>query len=407
MPDDGDLELVVGGKALTGWQEIRITRGVERCPSDFDIAITERFTDNKDPTPTKLAKWTSDLVVAPGQACQVRIRRDGTSKGDLVITGYVDRYTPTITPRSHTVRISGRGRCQDLVDCAAYLRREANQVSNVTTKALIEKLCEAYGISVTALSGEGEIVPQFNVILTETAWDIIDRVCRHSGFLAYEAADGNLILSRAGKEEMASGFAQGMNVEEASANASMDQRYSLYEVVWQSMDVLNDLAGALGGDRDPNRRVWVLDETVGSAEPKKGERFRPRVIVSDQEQDGIDIAQRRALWERNRRNGRSASIRVVTDSWRDTSGQLWEPNHLVPVNVPLLRVVKQKWLIGEVTYVRGRDGTHAELLLMPPAAYEPEPIVLQPFDRQVSDALKQSALEAGGAFRTSGTGSGV
>ena len=42
------VSLVVGttGAALRGWTDVRVTRGIERMPSDFGIGMTERFTDN-------------------------------------------------------------------------------------------------------------------------------------------------------------------------------------------------------------------------------------------------------------------------------------------------------------------------------------------------------------------------
>jgi prophage tail gpP-like protein len=42
MPDDGELTLVSEGQRLSGWQEIRVSRCIERCPSDFDIQFTAR-----------------------------------------------------------------------------------------------------------------------------------------------------------------------------------------------------------------------------------------------------------------------------------------------------------------------------------------------------------------------------
>jgi prophage tail gpP-like protein len=105
MPDDGELTLVSEGQRLSGWQEIRVSRGIERCPSDFDIQFTARF-----PGEAEAAE------IRAGAPCQVLIG------GDVVVTGYVDRYAPEISPSSHVIRAVGRGKCQDLVDCSAYLR---------------------------------------------------------------------------------------------------------------------------------------------------------------------------------------------------------------------------------------------------------------------------------------------
>ncbi|WP_410819059.1 phage baseplate assembly protein, partial [Paraburkholderia sp.] len=38
-----DLTLVAGGRQLSGWTRVRVSRGVERCPSDFQIEMTEKY----------------------------------------------------------------------------------------------------------------------------------------------------------------------------------------------------------------------------------------------------------------------------------------------------------------------------------------------------------------------------
>ena len=60
------------------------------------------------------------------------------------------------------------------------------------------------------------------------------------------------------------------------------------------------------------------------------------VVVSEQAQADADgntryIAEQRAIWEAARRRGRSKVCEVITDSWRDSKGDLWRPNALVPI----------------------------------------------------------------------------
>ncbi|MGI4800703.1 MAG: hypothetical protein ACRYG8_43120, partial [Janthinobacterium lividum] len=56
------------------------------------------------------------------------------------------------------------------------------------------------------------------------------------------------------------------------------------------------------------------------------------------------------------------------------------------------------WLISEVTYRRDDNGTHADLVLMPPDAFALAPSSLQGSDWQTFDALQASkAAGAAGA----------
>ncbi|SHJ69303.1 Mu-like prophage tail protein gpP [Roseomonas rosea] len=375
---DGDLKLLVDGQELLGWQEVRVTRGLERTPPDFLLQVNERFPAGKG------------VIAKPGLSCVVKIG------DDTVLTGWVDRYTPGVNKRSGSRRtVSGRGKTQDLVDCSAYLRGLANQVSNAPTRQVIEQLCALFGIEVDARDGDGQVVPQFNVILTERCWDIVDRVARHSEFLAYEGTDGRLILTKLGKDTMASGFREGINVEDADVSFAYDQRYSLYEAVTIPTEILGDTARALNSP-DYNLRARVTDDAIGVAEPTKGKRFRPLVLIAETMQNGVDIALKRVQWERARRIGRSQAVTLVCDSWRDAAGRLWEPGFRAPVHLPSLGLLDKEWVIAEVTYRRGSQGTLTDVTLMPEDAFLPEPILLAAFDAQLDAALNERGMIEGG-----------
>lgn len=344
--EDGELTLKVGGQTIGGWTDVRVTRGIERCPNDFDIAFTELYPGD-----------AAAVVVVPGQPCQVCIG------DDPVITGYVDRFSPSLTGDTHALRITGRGKCQDLVDCSAEW--DGGQITNVTPLQLAQKLAAPYGITATALKNVSEVTPQFNIMLGETAYEIIERVCRWQQLLAYEGTDGNLVLAQTGTDTHNSGLVQGQNIEAASAAYTMNERYSVYAVFLQSMEVHGDVGAGgnlLGVATDPN----VL-------------RHRYKYMVAEAGGGGQDVSKRRAIWEAARRAGRSIAFDITVDSWRDGDGVLWTPNFRVPLELPGLKApTEESYVIGEVEYVRNSDGTHAILKVMPVNAFNPEPILLQP-----------------------------
>lgn len=370
-PDDGEVTITAGGNVVSGWQGIRITRGVERMPSDFVFTVTERYPGQPD------------AVLQPLDPCVVRIG------GDTVVTGYVDRYGASISPGEHTIRITGRGKCQDLVDCSAVIK--AMQLTAGSMLVVAQALAAPFGITVSSnhtigLGGPDGTVPQFSVNLGETPFELIDRVARWAGVLAYEDTAGNLVLNDAGTLRHASGFVQGVNIEAASVTFSADERFSVYSAHIMSAQQFSQIDGT-----DGNTVGTVADPSVGVATPTPGKRFRPRVIISEQFQLGEPIALKRAIWEMNRRNGRARAVTVTCDRWRDSAGKLWEPNYLVPLHIPALKIENQEWLIGEVTYRRGADGTHADLTLMPPGAYSVEPEVLAPTLNQITQAMSGGA----------------
>ncbi|NNM69857.1 MAG: hypothetical protein HKM00_07860 [Gallionella sp.] len=345
-----DLTLIAGGRRISGWNSIRVTRGIERMPSDFALSMTERF-------PGEL-----DFVVQPGDTCQAFLGED------LVINGYVDRYTPAIDGNSHSIGIAGRGRCADLVDCAATW--PGWQISATNALDIAQKLGRPYGISARNLSDAGPRIPQFPLNPGETAYSVIEKVCRFAALLVYEDTDGTLILSRIGSIKAASGFTQGVNVQSAALTYSQDQRYSQYDCMMQSMAVLNDV-GTGGFQKSRAVDSGVL-------------RYRNKLLTVESGAAGFEVTKHRVQWEMARRFGRSFSLRVVTDSWRDSAGTLYTPNTLVDLSLPLLKCVNQTWVISEVTYkLEEESGTSCELTIMPQEAFSVQPILLQPITPDV------------------------
>ena len=345
------LTLKVGGQNLTGWQRVSVNRSLDSVPASFDIQVTEKY------------PLAPDIDVKPGAPCTVSIG------ADLVLTGYVDRYQASVDPGAHNVRIQGRSMSEDLVDCSALFdtgsKEPGMQKLSGTALSIAQGLAKPYGVTIKSLNGDGAQIPQFNINLGETAWEIIDRVTRYSKLLAYDLPDGSVVMAQYGSEQMASGFTLGANIEHADITYSMDERFSDYEAHFLSTMAFGTDAG-------------INSPTIGQVVKDGGvPRFRKRYIVSEQTILGQPIAYDRAVWECNRRIGRSQVFSVVTDSWRDAAGALWAPNHLAPINASALKVSGVTWIIASVSYLRDENGQHAALTLMPKEAFFPEPVSLQ------------------------------
>ncbi len=351
-----DVTINVGGMALSGWEKVTVTRGCERLPASFELAVTERYPSQ----PTQ-------IVIQPGAPCTVMIGQAS------IIVGYVDRYEASVTPTTHTVAVTGRSKCRDLVDCSAVVPNSA--VGSCTPMSLAQSLAKPFGISV---SGDAETpqLPQINIALGETPAEIIARVARYAVRLVYDDVDGNLVLAKVGTARHASGFAEGVNCQSWNVTYSSDDRYSEYISVLFSMQTMQELGNSgnlLGIAKDPGVST-----------------YRPLIIVSEQFILGQSVALQRAQWEAQRRRGRSQALRVVCDSWFDSAGTLWTPNTLAAVSFPSVKLqAGAMWIVSEVTYnLDPEGGTFAEVTLMPPEAFTVEPTDLQAYDYQVEQAMQ-------------------
>ncbi len=382
--DPNVVSIVVGNQSLSGWQDVRITCGVEECPSTFELTLTERY-------PTQ----PTEIFIKPGDPCSVMLG------SDTVVTGYVDRYSASIAPDKHEVRITGRGMCQDLVDCSA--QTQGFQVNNFDIVSFAKKLCQPFGVTVQAPDGTGRNIPQFNIILTETPYEIIERIARWDNFLVYENGSGNLVIARLGDTTMASGLVQGQNVQAAEVTFSTDNRYTEIDPVFLSTAFLQDPPAMPGAAPGPVLPFITGTQAYDKSFPARADgqpRKRPLIIVSEQNQNVPAIAAARAQWDMARRWGRSQQARVTVDSWRDAAGTLWQPNALVAVDLPACKLSNVTWLLSHVTYSRNSDsGTTAELVLMPPQAFVPSADFLVPFDWQVGQEVKGGSTNFGPAAR--------
>lgn len=340
-PKEDQVSLLINGKRIMGWDSIRITRGIERFPSDFELSLMDYYpaTDEQQ-------------LVKAGDPCEVLIGED------KVITGYIDSWNPAINKSQHQVNVSGRGKCQDLVDCSA--KWPNNVISQSNALQIAQKLASWYDISVSSDIGQLQNIPQFTLNWGESSQQVIERTSRWSALLYYELPDGNLFLTRAGTDIAASGVSQGVNIEEANYSDSMANRFSDYVGVSLSIS-------PMGGDESSVQNAFARDP--------EAEKMRYRNYISIIESTLITAKreQESIVWEMNRRYGRSKELRVVIDSWRDADNQLWQINTLIPINIPVFGLTEKQWLLSEVVFMRGLDGTKAILTLTPPEAFIVEP----------------------------------
>ncbi len=344
-PPSDDVTVVINGQAYGGWQDVRISRGIERLPSDFDLRLTDIYAGEADA-----------LQIRPGDACVVKIGKSP------VVTGYIDIVMPSIAPGVHEISISGRSKCADLVDCSAEW--PGRQIPQASLLEIARKLAEPYGIQVDSLDGPGKTTPYFSLSYGETPFEIIERLCRYSELLAYDDTDGNLLLARTSEQRAASGFREGVNVLSASATYSMHDRFSEYQCFPNAFNTLLELGDA----------GFLMSSQVDQGVT----RHRVKHMISDGTGlGGPDVAKARAGWEASRRFGRSFAVRLTTDSWRDRAGALYEPNTKVPIDLASLKVTSRIWTISEVTYRKSSQGTLCDLLILPPQAFDVQPTAFQ------------------------------
>ncbi|GBQ92074.1 bacteriophage tail protein [Acetobacter nitrogenifigens DSM 23921 = NBRC 105050] len=344
----------IGDQLIYGWTSVAIRLGLELMPSTADLTITET-----SPVTGTLQN------VSPGDAAELYIGLD------QLITGYVVAVIDTESAESHDIHVQIASKSMDLVDCAAEF--STYQMTSTNALAIAQKVAEPFGISVSSIGGAGDVnIQQFSVILTETAYEVIERLCRLAGCLFYDLPDGNIVLAPVGSDLMASGFTMGENVEQRQHVRSMAGRYSTITAILASNIMLFDPPSSDGKQVDQMKAITAPGNAVVT--DLDITRWRPLLIPVENGDADYKMARTRVLWEVARRAGRSRQITVTCDSWRDSAGALWRPNKLAPYTDG--NGVSTNYVMGEITLTQNPGGTRADVTLMPRQAFIPEPLLL-------------------------------
>ena len=337
-------QLRVAGKVWEGWMGLEITRSIEQIASTFTFESAARDPGGKNA-----------IRIKPGESCEVLL------DGDVVLTGWIDAVDLAHDAASHSIRVSGRSKTRDLVDCSAFW--PTGSFKNADVAAIVYSLASQYGVDV-GVEGGTEPIPVFTLQDGETVAECIDRLARSRSLLAYDDALGWLRMGPVGTENATSSLILGKNIKSASLKVDVSKRFDKYHVKGQRAsdeDAVNAAANAI-----------AAATPTGDAEDDPLKEGRTRFLVLHADGHATpQSCQDRAIWEAATRAGKSVEVVVTVQGWRQEDGTPWTVNTLCHVQDSIIGV-DAKMLIVSVTYRLGSDGTTTTITLAPPCGYIPE-----------------------------------
>ncbi len=350
-PTLGAVGLRVNGKEYRGWKTAQITRGIESISGSFELSVSERWATQAEPWP-----------IRQEDECTLVI---GSKK---VITGWVDRRSPSYNASSHALSVSGRDASAALVDCSANPELGAWEFKGVSVLTFCKRICQPFGISVSLQSGlTDEALPKppkkLSIDPGDTAVNAIESACRLAALLPVSDGLGGLVLTRAGAATRATTeLVEGQNILSASAEFNAAERFHTYKV--------------LGQHKGNNAFNGVSASSVkGTAVDLNVLRSTRVLIIRPEGNTTVEHAKKRAEWEATHRAARAMAVTVTVQGWTQGDGVLWPINSLVRVRSPKLGV-DGDMLITEVTYSASADaGTTTALSLKRPDSFQPEPVI--------------------------------
>ncbi len=343
------VTLRVAGRLFSGWQALTVTRRLDAAAAGFTLAA---------PLPVDSA-----LLPPLQSGAAVELQLDG----EAVLTGYIDSSAIGYGDQGRQLTLNGRSRAGDLVDCSVV--HPSGQWIGASLASILAEVCAPFGIPVRVTGASAAPLPAVELEQGERAWDLIERLARSAGLLAWSAADGALLVTRpeftlalaalvhrrlaAGQSGPAS------TILAADASFQMSGRYSVITVGGQS-EAWN---GMTAGDRAA---------ASASARDSRVPRYRPLLLSADGAADTAACA-RRAAWEVSRRYGLATQLALTVAGWRQgPGGPLWDIGLAVPVRDDDLGI-DARMITSAVTWTLDDTGRRCRLELQPPESLLPEP----------------------------------
>jgi len=281
---------------------------------------------------------------------EIKIYFDDT----LILTGYVDYRARTLNGDSYTCSAQGRGKCGDLIDCAAFLEQPSWKNADAIT--IIEQICEPFAIDVSDETYDAPTLQEFTLDLGETCNSAINRICRSIGSVAFEGGDGSLRVIKSPAFGLVA-LPEASGVTEDSDTSGVFSDYTVDATI----------KGRKGHRKaKTHTRVTVTEPSAT--------RYRPTLIQADGP-GTEDFAARRASAERSYSVGQSLIQSLVMPGWEDLTGELIEAGYFVQFVYPPFEINALRFMNSVDYAVRG-DGQTCVVELISDKAYTPSELEL-------------------------------
>lgn len=315
------ITLRVNGNEFTGFEQVTVTASIDEVARSFSFSTFQDL--------------SSDIV---GQdECTVFI------EGQKVLTGYIERIDTSVTGGRTSLTFSGRSKTADFIDCSPSVKGFNFSKRNIAEIA--DRIAEPFGIDVIS-NAPSATIAYSAVNQGETCFEYLERLCRQDGLLLTTNANGDLVITQASTDK----YEGSLNINDdtcgiVSSSSSFDwsNRFSSYEVKAQSDDKTSS----------------------STAKDTSIRRHRPTIIIAE---GNVSSPANRARNHALRLSGEAITAEFTVKGFLTNKGELLEPNKLIYVNNPYLRM-DQSMLVKSVMYEVTAQGFGATVTLIDPRAY--------------------------------------
>lgn len=306
------IQVIANGVAYEGWESCTIINAVDEAWATAQLITTE-VGGIKDKLNPSFTQWD----FPPGTPVQIM------ANGDLVFTGVVNVYSPTVTEDQHTITVTVTTYGRYFVDTS--VNHPTGFFENMTDTAIVGQFAALAGVPLSIFS-QGMIIPYWQIRYGASNWQEAMRILQQRGKMLWSrAATGDMVITDGNPFGLVTGGAilEGVNVLRETATLT-DQMWSLVFVGGQSSDGVDEkihlqpMGTAMSSFRMPPRYKRIIDQASTNAQ----------------------LAQIRANWEMHRSEAGAMQATFTLPGWRENgaTGKIWEPNWDVYCKAPWLKI---------------------------------------------------------------------
>lgn len=336
--DNNDFTLKLNGASYKGWTEMSLSRSMEQSSGSFRLSLTSQPEDSY-----------IDKQLMPGVRAEILLN------GQATLIGYVDQVSSNYDANMARLDVVGRDKVGDLIDCAATVDGPF-EYHNQRLDQVLDKILSPFDIPVSYADDVGAPFKRLAIQPGETAFELIERLCRFRSLLPISDGVGGLIVTKPARLRSSGRLVYGENILEGSIDLDYTSRFSLVVVKGQEEGTSDNTADDVAGGE-------------GRATDALVTRYRPKVIVGENPDSQLSLIDR-AAWDVSMNRARSVTARYKVQGWTtDGISDLWMVNTIVMVKDPL-RGLNREMLIKAVGFERSLQGTYTTLELVLPDAFD-------------------------------------
>jgi prophage tail gpP-like protein len=298
-----EITLHSDGAIYADWKDFTFIKTLNAI-CDYYIASLSIALDNDKTLPFK-----------KGQPCYLKI--DGKKK----FTGYIETIEFDLDEEKADLKISGRSKTCDLVDCSIDLG--VYEFTSIPFVKLVTLICAQYKITVVNKTNSDVLVAKWNIFPSETSWQCLERLSRKYGVIFYGDEDGNLVIGKQDPVDAEIDLNENQAPRSIKGKFSQADKFSKYVVLGQARNQIDAIAEVSDSSVQRPRTKTVLSETASTT----------------------DECKTRALWEKQISAQRSSDLSILLDDWtQGNTNKIWWTNLKIKVKLSYLSI-NQYYLI--------------------------------------------------------------